>query len=46
MLKVGIFDYLDTNLRGSNSWIIGGKYTESGHPILANDPHLESALPG
>ena len=46
MIKVGIFDYFDTNQGGSNSWVIGGKYTESGHPLLANDPHLDSALPG
>ena len=26
--------------RGSNWWIASGKVTESGRPILANDPHL------
>ncbi|MFP3940919.1 MAG: penicillin acylase family protein [Thermoanaerobaculia bacterium] len=26
--------------RGSNWWIVSGEKTESGHPILANDPHL------
>lgn len=31
---------------GSNSWVIGGKFTKSGKPIVANDPHLHSALPG
>jgi len=25
---------------GSNSWIVSGEHTESGEPILANDPHL------
>lgn len=25
---------------GSNSWAVSGKYTKSGNPILANDPHL------
>lgn len=30
---------------GSNSWVISGKYTASGKPILANDPHLQAALP-
>jgi penicillin amidase len=25
---------------GSNNWIVAGKLTESGYPILANDPHL------
>ncbi len=28
---------------GSNNWIVSGSLTESGHPMLANDPHL--ALP-
>jgi penicillin amidase len=30
---------------GSNSWAISGKYTKSGKPLLANDPHLGPALP-
>lgn len=46
MLKVGLFDFLDQGVKGSNSWVVGGNLTESGHPILANDPHLDSALPG
>ncbi len=25
---------------GSNSWIVSGDHTDSGEPILANDPHL------
>ncbi|WP_342026021.1 penicillin acylase family protein [Cytobacillus pseudoceanisediminis] len=28
------------NLIGSNGWVVSGKYTKSGKPILANDPHL------
>ncbi|MBK8395645.1 MAG: penicillin acylase family protein [Leptospiraceae bacterium] len=28
-------------MMASNNWVIGGKYTKSGKPILANDPHLE-----
>jgi penicillin amidase len=31
---------------GSNSWAVSGKYTESGKPLLANDPHLDLAAPG
>lgn len=31
---------------GSNSWVISGNYTKTGKPIVANDPHLHSALPG
>ena len=30
---------------GSNSWVVGGEKTESGMPILANDPHLAPAMP-
>ncbi|GAA2209955.1 penicillin acylase family protein [Nonomuraea monospora] len=30
---------------GSNSWVISGEYTDSGKPLLANDPHLSPALP-
>ena len=30
---------------GSNSWVISGKKTKSGFPILASDPHLNLSLP-
>ncbi|MDA0702910.1 MAG: penicillin acylase family protein [Proteobacteria bacterium] len=30
----------------SNIWAIAGARTESGKPLLANDPHLGAALPG
>lgn len=30
---------------GSNSWVVSGSLTESGMPLLANDPHLGAALP-
>ncbi|MFD5539014.1 penicillin acylase family protein [Streptomyces sp. NPDC127079] len=30
---------------GSNSWVVGGQYTISGKPLLANDPHLSASLP-
>ncbi|MET1051873.1 MAG: penicillin acylase family protein [Mycetocola sp.] len=30
---------------GSNSWVVSGDLTESGLPLLANDPHLGPALP-
>jgi len=30
---------------GSNSWVVSGKHTQSGKPILANDPHLASQAP-
>lgn len=31
---------------GSNSFVIGGKYTDTGKPIVANDPHLKVSQPG
>ena len=30
---------------GSNSWAVSGDLTESGMPLLANDPHLGAELP-
>jgi penicillin amidase len=30
--------------QGSNWWVVSGEHTESGKPILANDPHLGERL--
>lgn len=30
---------------GSNSWVVSGEHTESGKPLLANDPHLGPVMP-
>ncbi|MGN7948995.1 penicillin acylase family protein [Microbacterium sp. 22215] len=30
---------------GSNSWVVSGDLTDTGMPLLANDPHLGSSLP-
>ncbi len=30
---------------GSNAWVLAGKHTASGKPILANDPHLQFSIP-
>jgi penicillin amidase len=30
---------------GSNSWAVAGQHTESGEPIMANDPHLTLMAP-
>ncbi len=27
--------------KGSNNWVVSGKHTESGKPILCSDPHVE-----
>lgn len=31
--------------KGSNNWVVSGKYTKSGKPLLANDPHLALSAP-
>ncbi|MEZ5094025.1 penicillin acylase family protein, partial [Nocardioides sp.] len=31
---------------GSNSWVVDGAHSQTGSPILANDPHLGVSLPG
>ena len=31
--------------QGSNSWVVSGSRSESGKPLLANDPHLQITLP-
>ncbi len=49
--KVGILDnfqdwYKDEKDNvGSNNWIVSGKLTESGYPMLANDPHRAQSTP-
>jgi len=30
---------------GSNAWVISGKHTASGSPLLVGDPHLDNSLP-
>lgn len=35
----------DQEMEGSNNWIISGKKSASGFPMLANDPHRKIALP-
>jgi penicillin G amidase len=31
---------------GSNSWVVDGDHSATGAPLLANDPHLGTSLPG
>lgn len=35
----------DPYSEGSNNWAVAGSRTRSGHPLLANDPHLTLSLP-
>jgi penicillin amidase len=41
--RVGLFA---EELAASNNWVIAGKRTVDGKPILANDPHLAPTAPG
>jgi penicillin G amidase len=40
---VGLFA---EDLAASNNWVISGKRTADGKPLLANDPHLQPSAPG
>lgn len=35
----------EQNPKGSNAWIVSGEHTESGYPLIANDPHLPMDSP-
>jgi penicillin G amidase len=48
-------DFLETHdllrdrfglFHGSNSWVVAGNKSQSGHPLLANDPHVAFSNPG
>jgi penicillin G amidase len=41
--RVGLYA---EDLAASNNWVISGKRTADGKPLLANDPHLQPAAPG
>jgi penicillin amidase len=44
--RPGLFDGPDDhNIEGSNNWIISGRRSSSGYPMLANDPHRKVAVP-
>ena len=35
----------DQEMTGSNNWVVDGAHTETGRPILANDPHRAHSVP-
>ena len=37
--------FINPATSASNSWVVDGSLTESGKPILCNDPHLQLTLP-
>lgn len=42
--RLGMFD-LNEALQASNNWVVSGKRTVSGKPLLANDPHIPGSAP-
>jgi penicillin amidase len=42
----GLMGNADGEGIGSNSWVVSGRLTGTGKPILANDPHLSPSQPG
>jgi len=41
---LGVVDHLPT-IQASNNWVVSGKRTVSGKPLLANDPHIPASAP-
>lgn len=44
MLGFGALD--PDTFQASNNWVVSGKRTVTGKPLLANDPHIPAAAPG
>ncbi|MDQ2976110.1 MAG: penicillin acylase family protein, partial [Acidobacteriota bacterium] len=42
LTRVGLYA---EGLAASNNWVVSGKRTASGKPLLANDPHLAASVP-
>jgi len=42
LARVGLYA---EGLAASNNWVVSGKHTVSGKPLLANDPHLQATAP-
>ncbi|HSS20287.1 MAG TPA: penicillin acylase family protein [Pyrinomonadaceae bacterium] len=42
LARVGVYA---EGLAASNNWVVSGKHTVSGKPLLANDPHLTATAP-
>ena len=42
LARVGLFA---EGLAASNNWVVSGKHTATGKPLLANDPHLAASAP-
>ncbi len=42
LARVGLYA---EGLAASNNWVVSGKHTVTGKPLLANDPHLPASAP-
>ncbi|SDO22053.1 penicillin acylase family protein [Alkalicoccus daliensis] len=40
-----LLNFVPDTWNGSNNWAVSGEYTESGMPMLGDDPHLGLAVP-
>ncbi len=45
LLSEFAFDQAGTFRPGSNDWVVSGKHTVSGKPLLSNDMHLDHQMP-
>ena len=43
--RLGLFHQDSENVLASNNWVVAGKRTVSGKPLLANDPHIPASAP-
>jgi len=41
-----LLDPIKQSFIGSNNWVVGGNLTDTGKPIVCNDPHLSLSAPG
>src|SRR5437879_12201739 len=43
---LGLVAQTPETIQASNNWVVSGKRTASGKPLLANDPHIPASAPG
>ena len=43
--SIKLIDFVSEDSMHSDSWVIHGNFTETGKPMLANDPHLGTSIP-
>ena len=43
--RPGAFTWPDLESLGSNNWVVSGRLSESGYPLMANDPHRAQSAP-